>query len=58
MDKRFFQDLGRQFYEWHRDGKVDFEYTGHSKDLELEVERLTGLVDYILKKKGALLRKS
>ena len=58
MNKRFYKSLGRQFYEWHRDNKIKFDYTGHSKDLELEVERLAGLIDYVQKKKISLLSKS
>ncbi|MBF0571445.1 MAG: hypothetical protein HQL12_06185 [Candidatus Omnitrophica bacterium] len=58
MDKRCFQALGRQFYEWHRDHRIVFTYGGHSKDLELEVERLTGLIDYVKQKKEDLLKKS
>jgi len=55
MNNRFFHDLGKQFYEWHKNNKVWFEYGGHSKDLELEVERLAGLIDYVEKKKEDLL---
>ncbi|MBF0123506.1 MAG: hypothetical protein HQL21_08925 [Candidatus Omnitrophica bacterium] len=58
MDKRFFRTLGKQFYDWYRDNKIRFEYAGHSKDLELEVERLTGLINYVEQKKKALIGKS
>ncbi|MBF0486353.1 MAG: hypothetical protein HQL16_07570 [Candidatus Omnitrophica bacterium] len=58
MNKRYFQVLGRQFYQWYQDNKIRFEYGGHSKDLELEVERLTGLINYVEKKKKALSVKS
>ncbi|MEI6437169.1 MAG: hypothetical protein WCO69_00290 [Candidatus Omnitrophota bacterium] len=54
MSNRSFLELGRQFYEWHRDGRVRLEYGGHSKDLELEVERLAGLIDYVEKKREAI----
>ncbi len=57
MNKKFFQVLGKQFYEWHRDNKIKFEFKGHSRDLELEVDRLTGLIDYVAKKKRSLLKK-
>ncbi|MBF0503597.1 MAG: hypothetical protein HQL14_00705 [Candidatus Omnitrophica bacterium] len=54
MDKRCYQALGRQFYLWHRGNRIKFQYAGHSKDLELEVERVMGLIDYVEKKKTAL----
>ncbi|MBF0569709.1 MAG: hypothetical protein HQL18_02915 [Candidatus Omnitrophica bacterium] len=58
MDKRCFQTLGQRFYEWHRGGKIKFEYGGGSKDLELEVERLIGLINYVEDKKKTLASKS
>lgn len=54
MGNRSFLELGRQFYAWYRDGRVRLDYGGHSKDLELEVERLAGLIDYVQKKRLAL----
>ncbi|MBF0511511.1 MAG: hypothetical protein HQL13_04190 [Candidatus Omnitrophica bacterium] len=54
MDKGCYQILGRQFYEWHREGKLIFQYGGQSKDLELEVDRLIGLIDYVEKKHQGL----
>ncbi|MBF0330872.1 MAG: hypothetical protein HQL17_02965 [Candidatus Omnitrophica bacterium] len=58
MNKSVFKALGQQFFKWHRTHHLKFEYAGHSKDLELEVKRLTGLIDYVEKKKAKLLRKS
>ncbi|MBF0479922.1 MAG: hypothetical protein HQL26_10610 [Candidatus Omnitrophica bacterium] len=57
MNNKFFNDLGKQFYGWYRDNKIRFEYGGKSKDLELEVERIAGLIDYVEKKKAALVGK-
>ncbi|MBF0477926.1 MAG: hypothetical protein HQL26_00420 [Candidatus Omnitrophica bacterium] len=57
MNNKFFNDLGQQFYAWYRDHKIRFEYGGQSKDLELEVERITGLINYVEKKKASLLDK-
>jgi hypothetical protein len=58
MNDRFFHDLGKQFYEWHRSNRIRFEYGGPGKDPEPEVERIAGLIDYVEKKKDALLDKS
>ena len=58
MGHQFFYDFGKQFYEWHKDNKIQFEFKGHSRDVELEVERIAGLIDYVGKKKEALLKKS
>jgi len=57
MSNRSFLELGRQFYQWLRDGKIRLEYGGNSKDLELEVERLAGLIDYVEKKRGTIIPK-
>ncbi|MBF0217833.1 MAG: hypothetical protein HQL30_12675 [Candidatus Omnitrophica bacterium] len=57
MGKHSFRNLGKQFYEWYRDGLVQFEYAGKSKDLVSEVERVTKLIDYVEKKKAALVDK-
>ena len=57
MSNRSFLELGRQFYAWHRDGRIRFEFGGHSKDLELEVERLSGLIDYVEKKRESLVKR-
>ena len=51
-------EIGRQFYAWHKDSRVQFEYGNNSKDLELEVERIVGLIDYVLEKKEKLLNGS
>ncbi|MBF0494117.1 MAG: hypothetical protein HQL28_03180 [Candidatus Omnitrophica bacterium] len=54
MKNRALRDLGKQFYEWQKSGACEFEYGGDSKDLNLEVERITKLIDYLEAKKEAL----
>lgn len=54
MENPSFQDIGRQFYAWHKDNKIRFEYKDTGKDAELELRRIVDLIDYMEKKKAAL----
>lgn len=52
------RELGRQFHAWHKDNRIQFEYGGRGRGLELEIERIMGLIDYVAQKKETLLKNS
>lgn len=51
MDKCALADLGRQFYQWHKDNLIRFECGSQSREIESELERIVGLIDYLLREK-------
>ena len=57
MDKNAFCDLGKHFYAWYKENLVQFEYSGNSVELESELERIVGLIDYTENKKNTLFKK-
>lgn len=54
MEKACFQETGRQFYAWHKAKKIRLEYKISGGDVELELKRMVGLIDYVENKKAAL----
>lgn len=58
MNKNVYQDLGKLFYAGYKENLVQFEYPGNSVELESELERIVGLINYIENKKKTLFDKS
>ncbi|MBF0252336.1 MAG: hypothetical protein HQL29_00830 [Candidatus Omnitrophica bacterium] len=47
-------ELGKLFYDYFSDKKIEVTVDSNKEDLEMELERITGLIDYIKVKKTKL----
>jgi len=56
MQKEDLVDLGRNFYEWHKTGKVHFVYSTDGKNFIEEIARISKLISYVEDKKDRLLK--
>ena len=54
-NKKILQNLGQNFYEWHKDKKLNFVYGTDSQNLEMEIERISELIEYVKVKKESLI---
>jgi hypothetical protein len=54
MKKHSFYEIGKQFYDWLRTGKLQFVYGDTGKDAELELARILELIEYTSGKKETL----
>lgn len=50
-ERGFYRALGQRFYEWYKEGKVVFDYANRGEDLEIEIERISELIEYVESKK-------
>ncbi len=57
-DKEQFQNLGQTFYEWYKQDKLKFIYGTDSRNLEMEIKRISELIEYVLNKKNHLAKGS
>ncbi len=48
--KGHYRRLGQKFYEWYKDGKLVLIYAHMGKDLEIEIERISELIEYVKSK--------
>lgn len=57
MQNSAFGELGAQFYKWIKDNRIRFKYEGQAQEMELEIERIVGLIGYIEKEKMVALKR-
>ncbi len=56
MKKRIFRDLGCSFYDWYKTNRVKFVYGTDGKDLDIKIEHISELINYVKKKKKSLMQ--
>jgi len=56
MNNEHFFDLGVNFYEWYKKGKVKFVYGTESKNLDEEIVRISKLIEYVKIKRNNLFK--
>ncbi|MBF0521933.1 MAG: hypothetical protein HQL24_02635 [Candidatus Omnitrophica bacterium] len=54
MENKIYLDLGKSFYDWHHSGKLKFFFEEDNKNLEMEIERVSELVEYVKEKREDL----
>jgi len=54
--KQFFRNLGRMFYDWYETDRVKFVYGTEGKSLDVEIEHISELIEYVKKKKESLVQ--
>jgi hypothetical protein len=50
-EKKKFRNLGQTFYRWYKADKVKFVYGTEARGLDMEIQRIAELIEYVKKKK-------
>lgn len=58
MENKIYVTLGKTFYEWHRSDKLKFIFSEENRNLNMEIERVSELIAYVMKKRASLIKSS